>query len=127
MTDKPFVPRSAQVPESDWMKEHIGEYVRTLGHVWRCGDDDCNCWQAQVSDIYTNRVLKAAFCFKGVWEGGYYSSDSRLDPARLAENDLIAYRQRLKKEDPEFEAQITWQDGVDYDRNIALEDDPIVW
>lgn len=127
MTDQPFVPRSAQEPESEWMKAHIGEYVRTTAQIWHCGDGDCNCWQAQVSDTYTNRVTKTTFCFKGVWEGGFYSGDSQTNPSRLAENDLIAYRQRIKVSDPELEAQIVWQDGVEYDRNLALEDDPSVW
>lgn len=122
-----FVPRSAQAPESDWMKEHKGAYIKTTSEVWYCEDEVCNCWQSRVADVYKNRVTGNTFCFKGVWEGGFYSGDSERSPSRMAENDLIRYRQQLKKDDPELEAQITWQNGVEYDRDLALEDDPSVW
>lgn len=118
-----FVPRSAQVPESEWMKEHKGEYLRTIAQVWYCEDEVCGCYSAEVYDVFVNLVMPRGVVFKNVWEGEFYTDHEE----RKADNDLIRYRQQLKKSDPELEARIIWQGGVEYDRDLSLEDDASVW
>lgn len=104
--------------ELSWFEKHKGEYVRTVAQVWWCDDPVCDCYQAQVSSTYKNRITGNTFVFDGIWEGHFYSEEG----SRHAENDLIKYRQDLKKSDPELEARITWQEGVEYDRDLTKED-----
>lgn len=123
MTDSEFVPRSDQVPESDWMKEHKGEYLRTTAEVWYCDDEVCGCYKAEVDDVFRNKVTGNTYVFKQVWEGDFYTDHQ----SRKAENDLIRYRQKLKESDPELEASIIWQEGVEYSRDLSMEDNASVW
>lgn len=93
-----------------WMRTHKGDHVRTVGMVWVCEDDDCRCSQAQVVSYYRNLVAPHARVPVLDWEGEFHT-DGELG----ADAELAAYRRELKAEDPEREAAITWQQGVDYD------------
>lgn len=103
--------------ELSWFEQHKGDFIHTRAEVWWCEDPVCDCYQAQVTNTYRNRVTKTTFVYDSVWEGGFYSEQG----SRSAENDLIKYRQELKQSDPELEARIKWQINVDYDRDLSKE------
>lgn len=105
------VPRSAQVTESDWMQKHKGAYLRTEAIVWYCGDEVCGCYQAQIHNLYQNKVTRSSVVFEHVWEGTFRTDH---DYPTCAE-ELADYRRELKKTHPELEARIHWDEGVEYD------------
>ncbi len=91
-----------------WLVEHKGPYVDSIGMVWECGDDYCNCTEAQIVDRYRN-LKTNGLVLTGVWNGTFYTDGEQGAEAELAEE-----RRRLRVQDPEREAAIRWQDGVDY-------------
>ncbi len=93
----------------EWMAKHKGEYLRTVGEVWDCRDEECGCTQAQVTDVFRNKVTGTSLVFVGIWAGEFHTDH---EPGAGAE--LAAYRRELRKSDPEREATIRWQEGVDY-------------
>jgi len=115
----PFEPRSNADPDSEWMLEHKGEYLKTVGAIWYCEDDVCGCYNAEVYDVFQNKVLPNARVHKGVWEGEFTTDHD----SRATEDSIVRYRQELKKTDPEFEARIEWQNGVDWDRELEVSEE----
>ena len=94
--------------DEEWLRVHKGAYLYSWGEVWTCGDD-CNCTQAQVTDFYQNRVVRNARVPITVWEGEFHTEYEQGADAELAQ-----YRRELRASDPEREAAIRWQEGVDY-------------
>lgn len=97
------------IAQGAWLAEHKGEYVDTIGLVWECGDDYCNCTQAQIVDRFKNRKVPAVVSLLA-WEGTFFT-----DREQGADAELAAKRRELARVDPDREAAITWQEGVDYD------------
>ena len=81
----------------EWLREHKGDHIKTVGYVWECYDE-CGCTQARVVDYFRNKTVYSARVPVGVWEGGFYAE----------------YRRHLRAENPAREATIEWQRGVDY-------------
>lgn len=94
-----------------WMAEHKGPHLKTVGYVWECEDDECGCSQAVVVSYYRNKVVPNARVPINDWAGDFYT-----DHESGADLDLAEYRRHLKATEPEREAEIEWQQGVDYDR-----------
>jgi hypothetical protein len=94
---------------AEWMATHKGEYLKSWGYVWTC-DDDCGCEQAQIVDYYRNKVVYNARVPITAWAGEFHT-----DHEPGADAELAAYRRRLREVDPDREAAIEWQRGVDYD------------
>ena len=92
---------------SEWMAEHKGPLIRTVGEVWYCGDDWCGCTQAQITEIYRNLKpppgAPQAVVRVTVWEGEF-----RTDHEPGAEADLRARRDELRLADPDAAARIKW-------------------
>lgn len=99
---------------AEWLAKHKGRHVRTVGYIWECGDDDCRCEQALVVDRWENRAVRG-YVTTGVWEGTFTTADGRHDGDPSPERELAAYRRALRASNPEREAAIEWQSGVDYD------------
>jgi hypothetical protein len=100
---------------AEWLAEHQGRYVKTVGFIWECYDD-CRCEQAQVQDIFENKTDRRFIVRRPVWSGTFTTEEGRLggdNPSPDAE--LAAYRRALRESDREREAAIEWQEGVDYD------------
>lgn len=93
------------------MGEHKGAYLRTEAEIWYCGDDECGCYQAQIYNLYQNKVTRSSVIFELVWEGTFRTEHDYAPCAK----ELVTYRQELKRTNPELEAQIHWDEGVDYD------------
>lgn len=110
----PFEPRSNATPDSPWMLEHKGEYLKTVAHIWYCEDDVCGCYNAEAYDVFTNKKLPNARVHKGIWEGVFTTDHD----SRETEDSLIRYYQELRTSDPELWNKIEWQDGVEYNRQI---------
>ncbi len=94
---------------AEWLAAHQGEFLRRVGHVWECGDDDCGCEQAVVIAYYRNKVVPRARVPVGEWAGEF-----RTDHEPGADEDLVAHRHALRESDPDLEASIEWQGGIDY-------------
>lgn len=94
----------------EWLREHQGAHLYTYGYVWECGDDECGCTQAMVVDYFQNKVLPRARVPINAWSGEFHTEH---EPG--ADADLAEYRRTLKEADPEREAAIEWQGGVDYE------------
>ena len=97
----------------EWLATHKGEYLYTVGMIWECGDDDCRCEQAQVIDYYANKRVRGVVPIV-VWEGTFTTADSRADGDLSPDAQLAAYRLSLRLSDPEREAAIRWQEGIQY-------------
>lgn len=113
----PFEPRSDALPDSPWMLEHKGQYIKTVGVIWGC-DDECACYNAEVYDVFSNKMVRGARVDKQIWEGEFTIDNQ----PRATEDSLILYRRGLKVSDPELEARIEWQEGVEWDREIEVEE-----
>lgn len=95
-----------------WLREHKGDYIKSWGYVWTC-EDECGCSQAQVVDFYQNKVVHSARVPITAWEGEFHTE---CEPG--ADAELAEYRRALRESDPEREAAIEWQRGVDYDTRL---------
>lgn len=114
----PFEPRSDATPDSEWMLEHKGQYLKTVGQLWYC-DDVCGCSNAEVFDVFQNKVIPNARVFKNIWEGEFTTDHD----FRLSEDSIIGYRRELKATDPELEKRIEWQEGLDWDRELEVSEE----
>lgn len=105
-----------ELSEDEWLAKHKGDYLHTVGQVWYCDDDYCNCSQAQVIDVFKNKTEWRDYFGQrwvvhlGVWEGKFYT-DGELGAAE----ELRAYRLALREADPEREAAIQWDFDMDGD------------
>jgi hypothetical protein len=100
---------------AEWLAEHQGRYVKTIGFIWECGDD-CRCEEAQVQDIFENKTDRRFIVRRHVWSGTFTTEDARIGgDAPSPEAELAEYRRALRLVDPEREAAIEWQQGIDYD------------
>lgn len=95
--------------QDEWMSKHKGALIQTVGMVWEC-DDECDCTEAQIVSYYQNKVVRNARVPVVDWSGEWHTEG---EPG--ADAELAAYRRELKAEDPEREAAIVWQKGVDYE------------
>jgi hypothetical protein len=86
-----------------WIDDHKGDLIKTVGQVWACGDDECGCTEAQVVNIYLNRVTRDSLVRELVWSGDFHT-----DWESGAEEELDAYRAALRELDPELERRIEW-------------------
>lgn len=91
--------------QEEWLEKHKGPLLRVVGEVWRCGDDYCDCTQAQLVEIYRNKVVQPAVVRVVVWEGEFFT-----DGETGAYEQLQAKREEMKITDPSAEARIQWQD-----------------
>lgn len=92
----------------EWMLAHKGELIRRVGMVWECYDD-CGCTEAQIIAYYRNKVVWNARVPVVEWSGTW-----RTDGEPGADAELAEKRRELRAEDPDLEASIEWQRGVDY-------------
>lgn len=99
---------------AEWMAAHKGRYQKTVGYIWQCGDE-CGCEQAVVVDYFENKTDPRFRVPVGVWEGSFVVGDSREPDDPSPDAELAEYRRHLRESDPEREAAIEWQDGVDYE------------
>jgi hypothetical protein len=96
---------TGEVPTDEWTQNHIGPFLHTVAEVWWCGDEECDCTQAQVHDVYRNRVTGISVIRVFVWEGDYHVGLSFEPGETTAEEDLRAYYESLT---PERRAEIHW-------------------
>jgi hypothetical protein len=88
--------------EQRWMDGHKGAFIKAVGYVWWCGDDECNCTQAVIVDYFENKVVPGCVPVRR-WEGNFHT-----DGEPGAETELAAERDRLRAADPAAEAAIEW-------------------
>jgi hypothetical protein len=88
-----------------WFQEHAGDYLKTVGYVWRCGDE-CQCSQARVENIYTNQVTGPPWIVREhVWDGEFHAGGWEADDETTADEELANYRASLS---PERQTEIEW-------------------
>lgn len=92
----------------EWLEKHKGAYIQTVGMVWECGDDECGCTEAQIVAYYENKVVRARVPITE-WAGEFHTEHEGG-----ADEELAAYRRALREGDPQREASIIWQEGIDY-------------
>jgi len=64
-----------------WGSEHLSAYV------WYCGDEVCDCSQAQVVRVGPNRTAGPPWVTREpVWEGQFYSDDEQGAEADLQQH-----------------------------------------
>ena len=83
---------------------------RLVGHIWRCGDDECECIQPVIDEVWEQRCeIAGAVVWEGrterVWEGTWMAEPSRFDLDELRD-ELTGACERHKLE----------RDGWDSDR-----------
>lgn len=105
---------NANAEQSEWMATHKGRHIRTVGCVWQC-DDVCGCEQAQVVDYFENKADGRFRIPVGVWEGTFIVGENRDPDDPRPDAELAEYRRALRRDDPQRESAIEWQEGVDYD------------
>jgi hypothetical protein len=97
---------------AQWLIDHQGEYLRTVGKTWYCDDDHCNCSEARIVEVYENKVTKhspsPSVIRVGIWTGPYH-----VDGEPGAHEDLARKRLDLLANDPELAAKIKWPDGIE--------------
>lgn len=98
---------------AEWLAEHQGRHLYTHGYIWECGDD-CRCEQAQVVDYFENKTDPRWRVPVMVWEGTFVVGENYDPGDPRPDAELAEYRRSLRETDPEREAAIKWQDGVDY-------------
>jgi len=99
----------------EWMAEHKGRYLKTVGYIWECGDDDCRCEQAVIVDYFENKVDHRFRVPVNAWRGTFTTWEGRVEGGIDPDAELVARRRHLRETDPEREAAIEWQRGIDYD------------
>jgi hypothetical protein len=92
----------AAVNDAAWLEEHRGEFVKTIGFVWGCGDDYCRCEEAQVQKIYRDKTDGRFIIRETIWSGEFHT-----DGEPGAWDELQAYRESLS---PDRQAEIEWQE-----------------
>jgi hypothetical protein len=76
------------------------------GEVWWCGDEYCDCTQAQIVGWDYETPFRMGY--RVLWRGSFHSGD----PGRSARDELKACRDYLRLYVPHVAAMIRW-DGVD--------------
>jgi hypothetical protein len=99
---------------AEWLAKHKGRHLRTVGYIWQCGDDYCECEQAQVVDYFENKADHRWRVPITVWEGTFTTREGRYDGGPSPAAELAEYRRALRITNPEREASIEWQQGVNY-------------
>jgi hypothetical protein len=92
------------VDHEEWLAAHKGPLLRTVGEVWWCGDDYCDCTQAQIVEIYRNKVVQPGVVRIAIWQGAFFTEG---EPG--AYEELQAKRAKMKGADPGAEAEIEWE------------------
>lgn len=87
----------------DWHAAHQGALRDIIAHVWWCGDDYCDCTQAQITARFHNVVVPHALVLRTLWEGEFHT-----DSEPGAEDELTAKRVELEATEPDLARRIAW-------------------
>lgn len=99
--------RLASTEKDQWHVDHQGPIVDIIGHVWWCGDDDCDCTEARITARFRNLADARWIVPRTLWQGEFHT-----DGESGASDELIAKRAHLEATEPEIAARITWH-GID--------------
>lgn len=91
-------------PSDKWMDEHKGDYLYTIGRIWECNDDYCDCSEAQIQEIYANKKAPGWIIRNTIWNGKFYT-----DGEPGAYEELSAKRLEMMLEDPVRASMIRWE------------------
>lgn len=86
-----------------WLAEHKGPLRDVIGKVWYCGDDYCDCTQAEIVERYENKTAPGWIVPVCIWQGEFHT-----DGEPGANEELAAKREELRKTDPDLAARIKW-------------------
>ena len=87
-----------------WVDEVVVELGDLLvGHVWYCGDDYCNCSQANITMRRKNE--HGFYNPHTIWEGKFYSDGDGWSKTSTELNRMAAH---LRKRHNEFYHRIQW-------------------
>ena len=92
--------------EDEWLRTHQGEYLRTVGRFWWCGDYECDCTQAVIVEYYRNAVVPIAQVPINIWSGPFHTEGEYA----ATWDELMAKREELRLSDPDLEARIEWEE-----------------
>lgn len=94
----------ACIQKTEWQMEHQGPLVDIRAEVWYCGDEWCNCTQAQIVARFRNLFDSRWIVPRLLWEGEFYT-DGRF---AAAEDELTAKQADLEATEPEMASRIIW-------------------
>ncbi len=76
------------------MNNKIKEQYKIIAHIWYCGDNLCECYQAKISISNDDTVYGM-----NIWEGEFHSGDCRFieDAQKELEEAAVKYNISLEK------------------------------
>ena len=87
-----------------WHREHQGALRDIVAEVWWCGDEVCDCTQAQITARYANVKAGGNWIVPRVlWTGTFFPEGQSG-----AEAELDAMRVEVEATEPEMASRITW-------------------
>lgn len=88
--------------------------VRIEASVWWCGDNWCDCTQAQIVAVYPapNSARISSEDRDLLWEGRFQSGGPWADDEPTSDVELENLRDQMRLWWPEAEAALTWPSGV---------------
>lgn len=96
--------RLAETDKDEWHAEHQGPLVDIIAEVWWCGDEWCNCTQAQIVARFRNLFDSRWIVPVRIWSGEFYTDGD----VSGATDELSAKQAEVLSTEPEMAARITW-------------------
>jgi hypothetical protein len=94
---------AARTNLDQWHAEHQGDLRDIIARVWWCGDDWCDCTQAQITARFCNIVVPNAVVLHTLWRGEFHT-----DGEQGAVAELDAKRAEMEAVEPQLARRITW-------------------
>lgn len=93
--------RIASEELDEWHIAHQGSLRDIVGRVWWCGDDVCDCTEAQIVARFRNKVDPRFVVPRILWRGEFHT-----DGEAGADRELAARRAEVEADEPEL--SIVW-------------------
>lgn len=95
--------RLASTDKDEWHVGHQGPLSDIRAEVWWCGDEWCDCTQAQVTARFRNLLDSRWIVPRVLWQGTFFT-----DGECGAEEELDAKRAELEAVEPDIATRIIW-------------------
>jgi hypothetical protein len=97
--------QSVVTEKDEWHVAHQGPLIDIVGQVWWCGDDWCDCSQAQIVARFSNIIDPRFLVLRTLWQGEFHT-----DGETGAGEELSAKRSELQDAEPAIAARVRWLD-----------------
>lgn len=96
--------REVETDKDEWYAVHQGSLINIDADVWWCGDNWCDCTQAQITARFRNATDYTGHWIVPItlWQGEFHSEGES--------GTLAAKRAEVERDEPEMAVRIIWPD-----------------